>query len=84
MPGRLAIPPDIVSKMFQSLYQVRVPFAVSDRAYKRWKHGRPATPCRFGSMKQQARALDCTCEGCIEKLCYLYFDQVVAKFGVME
>jgi hypothetical protein len=78
--NRRTIPPDIIGKAMHALYRVRVPRAKAERAWKSWRAGGPLTPCKYG--KEQAIAADCTCEGCIEKLCWFYFDQVSTKFGV--
>ena len=77
---RAAIPSGIVARSFTALYRVGVPLHRAERAYKRWRAGRPHEPCKYG--REQAYAIECKCEGCIETLCFLYFDHVAARFGV--
>ncbi len=52
--------------------------SVVRRAYRKWREEVGAEGCRYES--EQAIAVDCTCVGCIERLCFVYFDQVAAKF----
>ena len=80
MTGRPSIPTGMVAAALTALYRVGVPLHRSERAYKRWRAGRAAERCRYGT--DQALAVECKCEGCIESLCFLYFDQVAARFGV--
>lgn len=48
-------------------------------AYKKWTSGARPEGCKYGH--EQGIAHDCTCVGCIESLCFLFFDQVAAKFA---
>lgn len=80
MSDQLRIPPDILAKAFHSLYRVNVPQPRAERAYRRWRKRLAAAPCKYG--RDAIMAVQCNCEGCIEKLCFLYFDQVLKRFGV--
>ena len=72
---------DNVNIAILTLTRYRVPRPRAVRAYRRWRAGEPAEPCVYG--KEQAIAVDCHCEGCIQKLCFLFFDQVAKRFGGM-
>lgn len=47
-------------------------------AYQKWQRSAPPDPCRYGAEKPIA--LECTCRGCVESLCFFFFDQVANKF----
>ena len=55
------------------------PWLRVERAYLRWCRRAKPAPCKFG--REQAIAIECRCEGCVEALCHFYFDQVAQKFA---
>jgi hypothetical protein len=73
------VPRLVVAKAIGVLGKFNVSHALRERAYRRWRAGHPAEPCVYG--KEQPIAVDCNCEGCIEKLCFFYFDQMATAFG---
>lgn len=77
---RRKIAPDIKHNAIEALVGVRVSRQAATRAWGRWRNAYPAERCKFGA--EQAIAVDCDCPGCIEKLCFLYFDQVATTFGL--
>lgn len=81
--SRLHINRTVLVEAYRALYRAGIPFAVSERAYRRWWRGLHAEMCRFG-VKDAKFAVDCMCPGCVEKLCFFYFDQVRRKFGVTK
>lgn len=49
--------------------------------YRKWKAGAAVVACVYG--KEKPIAIDCVCDGCIESLCYLFFDTVQNKVALI-
>lgn len=47
--------------------------------FRKWRAAASAAECIWGD--DRALAIDCTCPGCLERLCFLYFDQVPAAMA---
>jgi hypothetical protein len=77
--ARREIPPLLLWPAIEAARGQGVKRQVAVTAYLKWQHGADAEGCKYGI--EQGVALDCTCVGCIERLCFVYFDQVAAKFN---
>lgn len=69
------LPARLREESLRALYRQGLRWNVVESAFAKWSAHAGADPCRYG--KEGPIALDCRCPGCIDRLCFLYFDQVL-------
>jgi hypothetical protein len=66
---------------FRAIYRRSgLPMQQIEDAYERWEAGVSPLPCKFGPVEQR-KAFECRCPGCMQALCFTFFDMTAATFG---
>jgi hypothetical protein len=66
------------ARAFEAARAQGIRLKLLEESYTRWSTGAPPVPCIYGP-REQARALDCRCDGCLMRLAAFYFDSILHR-----